>query len=170
MSATDTAPLLDRVEEVVCDGQGIARTLAAADRFQRGVWPGADDDKSSINAQVHKRVIVTIDQLVPRPEEKEMGSSIGYVVTTRLDMLYFLRPPVEYARIKAMVAIASLDAHKVRRALCYPGNLEATQAGAQCGLASHCLRPLAWTARLDTKTNRLMVATMRFVGDLYLAP
>lgn len=168
MATDNTAHLITRVEEVLCDGAGITRTLDEPYRFRRGVWPDKDQDRQSVDARVQKRVIAYYEGMDPSPDHNEMTANQTYMVTVRVDTVYFLPNPATHSKLMAQLNLAVLDAHRIRRALAFPGNLEKTAAGDECGLASHSLVPQNWSSKLDTKTFRLILCTQRFRGWLTL--
>lgn len=170
MPATTLLPLVQSIEEVLADGHGTARVLAAADRFRMSFFEGEPKGHSAIEARVNKTAFVYVSDMRARKDSQEMSTVAHYDVTVTILAAYYLGHEGVSGENRAALAAASLDYHKVRAALCYPGNLRLTMVGAvETGLAGGMLIAPGsrWGAVLDHE-NRLLRATFTFPGIVIL--
>lgn len=165
--ATDFQPLVDRVYEVLCDGAGAARTLAEADRFRRGLFPGQDPAHQARDAHTQKRCWVALTGL-PRGDESEVNDRALYTVRVRVDLAYALEPEPDQAAWRNLQGLMALDAHRIRGALGFPGNLTQTAAAAATGLASGALVYEDWAPDEPLPRQRLWRARASFLGRITL--
>lgn len=166
--ATDTQPLVDRIYEVLVDGAGSARTIAEASRFAKGLYPGQEPDHQARDARRNKRCWVAVTRL-ERLDGSETNPSALYGVEVRVDAAYALEPEADLAAWQSLEGLMALDAHRIRGALGYPGNLTATTAGDPTGLASGALLFRSWTASEPLPRQRLWRASASFIGRLTLS-
>ncbi len=166
--ATSFAPLLLRVEEVLRDGVGVNRQLPAANRFLFDIWPGLPEEVRSVMAHRQPHAWVSIDSSTLNAAHQEMSNLAHYVTTVRLELSYFINTPFVHSRLRDVVALASDDMHRIRAALGFPGNLTATTAGADTGLAGGALRMLSWTKDEPNPEDKGMEAVMILEGQVIL--
>lgn len=165
--ATEYQPIIDRVYEVLTEGAGVARTIAEANRFATGLYPGQEPAHQARDARRQKRCWVAAGPL-GRGEESEVNDRALYNASVRVDFAYALEPEADRAAWRALTGLMALDAHRVRGALGFPGNLTATTAGDPTGLASGCLLFESWTPAEPLPRQRLWRASASFVGRLTL--
>ena len=165
--ATEYQPIIDRVYEVLTDGAGAARTLSEANRFATGLYPGQELDHQARDARQQKRCWVAAGPL-GRGDESEVNDRALYNVSVRVDLTYALEPAADQAAWREIAGLMPLDAHRIRGALGFPGNLTATAGGDPTGLASGCLLFESWTPAEPLPSQRLWRASASFVGRLTL--
>lgn len=158
----DFAPMLTRIEEILCDGRGVSRALASADRFRVGPFPDQLASNVSKEASVRKAAFAWLETSQPL-EHPEQHPRAKYTLTIALELYYYLPEFEQHSYLRTAAAVAASDMHKVRGALCYPGNVDATEAGALTGLVSGMLEFVSWSSQLDLENN-LLVGTMRLRG------
>lgn len=169
MPATTLLPLVQAIEEVLNQGTGTARALVAADRFGLGFFEGEPAGHSAVEARVKKNAFVYVSDMRARKDSQEMSTVAHYDVTVTILASYYLGHEEISGENRAAIALAALDYHKVRAALCFPNNLRLTSALVETGLAGGMLIAPGsrWGAVLDHE-NRLLRATFTFPGIVIL--
>ena len=158
-------PLIKRVEEVLCDGAGVARTIAAANRFRRGPRPLQTRSEQGTEAMVQKGCYVAIVSAEPM-DQPEMHNVLSYIVRVRIDLFYNLPDGQMHTRFRDAVVEAATDMHRIRMALGYPSNLQATAAGAATGLSGSALQFERWTMQDPDPTHKLLRASATAIGRI----
>jgi len=158
-------PALEAVEEVACDGAGIARTIASGFRFRRGPYPDQRRAEQGTEAMVQKGMFASIEHGRPRAQP-EMHNVLSYDLNVRLDLYYHLSAPRVHASLLAGLAEAADDMHRLRMALGYPGNLENTSGGEATGLSGAALQFETWSMTDPDTEARLIRATMTLIGRI----
>jgi hypothetical protein len=158
-------PMLTAIEEVLCDGTGIARALAAPDRFRRGPYPDEAPSSAGTAAQVRKGMFASVVRAEPL-KQPEMHNVLMYALTVRVDFFYHISDPEVHAAFRSTLGTIATDAHRARGALCYPGNLLQTAAAAPTGLSGAGLQFRSWSMRDPDTTTRLVRASMELVGRI----
>lgn len=134
--ATTLEHAYTRIYEVLCDGRGVARTLAAG-YFKRGGPPGFLDAKGrSVRARPTPRIFAHIssgESIEGGPIE--MGS--GHLYEHQLVLLrdHWLGYQADEDAVEAALVRVGDDHMRIAAALCYPNNLAATEAAADTGIA-----------------------------------
>lgn len=165
MSVSDMTPLLTAVEEVLCDGAGVERTIAAAHRFRRGPYPDEVSSNAGTAAMVRKGCFASVVSAQPM-QQPEMHNVLMYALTVRVDLFYHISDPEVHTAFRATLGSIATDIHRARGALCYPGNLLQTAAAEATGLSGSGLQFRSWTMRDPDTTARLVRANMEFVGRI----
>lgn len=158
-------PMLDRIEEVLCDGAGVARTIAAPHRFRRGPFAGQRASEQGTEAMVSKGVYVSVTN-AESMTQPEMHNVLSYRLRVRIDLFYHLPDTYMHPQFSAALAEAATDLHRVRMALCYPGNLEATASGEATGLSGSALEFERWSMQDPDPENRLLRASAQAIGRI----
>lgn len=128
----------ERIYEVLVDGSGTGRTLAAADRFNRGFPPGFAADLRATRAKEKPAVFAVItsgDRLL----HGEMSDSHLYMVTVQIWRDHWLGYEGDPSEVEAQLVEASDRHFKLSAALCYGGTLKQTEAANATGFASEAL-------------------------------
>ena len=169
MAASSLAPLFTRIYEVLCDGNGDARTLGATDRFTRGSYPGQDPAHAARDARRAKRLWVQLTGLSAAPESPTSAKAT-YEATLRLDLTYVLDPePLKTTAWATTQSTMALDQHRVAGVLGWPGNLTQTEASAATGLAGGQLLYVSTTVQEPQPAQRLWRASATFRGFVTLS-
>jgi len=168
VSVSDMTPLLTRIEEVLCDGAGIERTISAAHRFQRGPYPDETSSASGTAAMVRKGIFASVTTATPM-RQPEMHDVLMYDLTIRVDFFYHIVDPEVHATFRATLGTIATDLHRARGALCYPGNLLQTAAAEATGLSGAGLQFRSWSMRDPDTTARLVRASMDLIGRINMA-
>lgn len=168
MPAANFSPLFTRVYEVLVDGAGAARALAAANRFGDEWYPDLPDSQLSILARSKKRVWVALGPTTPAMEH-ETSATRSYWITLTLSLAYFIEPGARVdTQWRTVAATMATDVHLVRGALTWPGNLSQTNAGAETGLADGKLEFLDYTPSPPNGIDRVWRAVARYRGHITL--
>tara|TARA_R100001230_G_C5652905_1_gene157873 strand:+ start:300 stop:809 length:510 start_codon:yes stop_codon:yes gene_type:complete len=165
MSVSDMTPLLTRVEEVLCDGAGIERTIGAAHRFQRGAYPDEVASSTGTAAMVRKGMFASVTSATPM-RQPEMHDVLMYDLTVRVEFYYHIVDPEVHTTFRNTLGAIATDVHRARGALCYPGNLLQTAAAEPTGLSGAGLQFRSWSMREPNTTARLVRASMELVGRI----
>lgn len=170
--ASSYTPLITRLYEVLVDGEGSTKPLAASERFAAVVWPDQPDDEKATAARGSangKAVWVDITDAEPDDHLGDMAPTQGYRLTVSVEMYYATAAEGEHATAwRDALSTALLDKHRIRNALCRPPNLEQTKAGADTGVAS-ALQWVGWSKTGPDPVSRLLSATAEFQGYVLLS-
>ena len=130
----------ERIYEVLIDGAGNKRALAAADRFARGHTPGLPAKLRSVRAKARPTVFVVIASAEPEPGAVgEIAEQQDYRIIVSIYRDHWLRYQGNPTGVELQL-VASNDAFaKIRGALCWPGNLKETEEGRNTGFAGEAL-------------------------------
>lgn len=141
MAVTSVKPLIDRIYEVLVDGHGTKRTLAADDRFQRMPTSKASRDVISVRAKVKPIVEVVVARVTPEPGANRVHTDRQlYRFAISIYRYYYLGYESSPTQLQAAIVRMTNDTMQVAEALEWGGNLDATEAGAETGIASDALR------------------------------
>lgn len=169
-AASDYSALLDRIYEVLVDGEGGTKALAAGERFALGIWPGQPDEQQAIAARAtanSKAVWVDIIEGERGDALDEIAAEQSYVVTVEVLMAYAAEAEAQHEAWRSIVATAATDKHRIRNALGRPGNLTQTEAGTDTGIASG-LTLEGWSKTGPDPVSRLLSATATFTARVML--
>lgn len=158
-------PLLARVEEVLCDGAGVARTIAAPHRFRRGPQPNQTASEQGTEAMVRKGCYASVINADPMTQP-EMHNVLSYRIRVRVEMFYNLPDAQMHDSFRDAIAEASTDLHRIRMALCYPGNLDTTASGVATGLSGSALEFERWTMQDPDPEHKLLRASATAIGRI----
>lgn len=152
---TTVAHLRTRIYEVLVDGAGVDRTLAAADRFLRGGPPAKVRAPARMrDAQQKKRVFVMIgDAATNDAHSSEMSNTHGYLLSVTISRDYWLGYEGSDTEVDAALDAVTDDFFRLRAALCFPGNLTQTTAAAATGAATNALSSLGATSRITFEST-----------------
>nr|MCU0675633.1 hypothetical protein [Myxococcota bacterium] len=138
MAIRSSAAILTRIREVLEEGAGALRTITA-DTYRPGAGPLRSDAAQASDALVKARVEVQIVATEPHPARPpRLGTFTLDVVEIEIRIVRSVTgvTALSAPTRTALLAAADEDASKVAQALCVPGNLAATEAGAATGLVS----------------------------------
>jgi len=166
--ATDFTPLVERIYEVLCEGEGVYRTLAEGDRFVAKMLPGESDAVLAKKARVQKLVLVAVDEMLDSVNTQEFSDRAEYAIKVRVDLAYSSPNPIERARLIDLMTHAKNDAHKVRQALGWPANMTATKDARATGVRSGLAFVRAGGDRLSDQ-SRLYTTTLSLTASVWLA-
>lgn len=167
--ATTFNPLIEAIEEVLVQGAGSARTLAAADRFLLNTTPEMPADHQAFMGHQEKRVWVAITGLTPDQHFSENSGNAHYNITITLHLSYYTDAEMDHEAIRDTLIKMANDAHKVRAALGQAGNLTQNLAAQDTGLVSGLLFFQSYDPGNPDVDNKLFPATITFDGDVILA-
>lgn len=168
MPVTSFDPLLTRIAEVLCDGAGVFRTLPAPLRFRDAAYAQPPTEASTA-AHEQKGCIAYITGIRERSFNSEIAPTAVYEIDVVVETTYFVEHPSERAAVRAQLAAAALDGHLVRSALCWPGNLAQTVAGASVGLVDNGLTFRSFVLGKPDRVTRLMTGAIQFTGAIELS-
>lgn len=168
LSLTGFDPLVDRIYEVLCDGRGAFRALAAADRFVKKSLPNEPDERRAKNARVHKVALVGIDSIADSANTQETSDRAEYQAALRVDLCYYTPNPYERAAVIERMTLAHSDAHTVRAALGWPANMPQTQDARDTGVQSGLVFKATSNPKLSAD-SRLFTLTLAFTATVWLA-
>lgn len=166
---TTYGPLLKAVEEALTTDTGKPRALATADLFELGKAPVMDADVLRRDALVQKQVFVAIGaQQVPGTDFLEMGNRHRYDFLVRIHRYYSWDHELLPDETRDLVDLVASDFTKIRRTLCFPGNLQLTDGGVETGLAGQALRAegASDAAPILDMGNRLMRVVASFPATI----
>lgn len=144
----------ERIYEVLVDGDGTGRTLAAADRFSRGHPPGFDPKLRAVRAKVNPAVFVVIGAAaVDGFAAGEMSDEHLYRLKVAIYRDHWLGYQGDPEEVEGQLVAATDAFFKVRAALCFPGNLQQTEAANATGLAGYALNGAQASTRLESVSN-----------------
>lgn len=152
------------------------RALPAAKLFQVGLPPGLPPQMRSPRALPRPGAFVAIARIVPEPGvADELGSDHTYRVGIVISRDYHVDFHSSFDDIQAAFTRVADDFMRLRAALCFPGALDATAAGADTGIADTGLEAtgaetqIRWEAMAAAGQGRLLNArdtfTCRFLFD-----
>ncbi|MCC7539229.1 MAG: hypothetical protein IT379_23605 [Deltaproteobacteria bacterium] len=150
------------------DGAGSANTLALADRFRDGFFGDQPPSQASRDAHENKRYWARISQMGRYAAPEHVSRQI-YEITVELEVTYFVENPAEADKWRAVIAAAAYDAHRVRLALCTPGNLTATAAAVSTQLADGCLEFVRWSQEPPRAAERVILTASFEFTAIFLA-
>lgn len=156
MAAPTTRHLYERLYEVLCDGHGAVRTLPEGQRYARGYPPGFAASMRATRARERRgeeRVVgavfvVVSAASVERFASGEIGTAHLYRVRIALYRDHWLGFEGDPAEVEQALVDATDAFFRVRAALCWPGNLSATEAADDTGLAGGALNGAGASTRL----------------------
>ena len=163
--------VISAVQDVLTAGHGNARTLASADRFRVGLRPGETPGQSSLEAHVQKRCWAEITSQSARGGTQELGNVASYDLTVEVALSYFTGAPEVHSELRASFLEAASDYHKIRGALCYPGNLSTDASANATGLAGGALIALGggWSKQTFDADARALKVTASFSAIVHLS-
>lgn len=164
MAATSFAPLRTRIYEVLVDGNGATRALAAADRCSRRVHPGDRPDVRAAKSRKRRTCFVVVESAQPWKGHSSAADHGHYRITVRVEVYYYAGEPYTVASVARAQDRAADDMHRFVAALEASGNLAATEAAASTGLAGGALRFTGWSQRDPDLQTQELRATLRFEG------
>jgi hypothetical protein len=161
MAASSLDPLITRIREVLTDGAGVARTLAAADRFSERTYWNRPDDHQALSSRQKKAAYVSLTSATLHNAGNSAGSSVLYDIEILVELSYYTGSKFKPSDVELAIRTAASDMHKVNAALSYQGNLLQTAAAAATGLASAGLKMIDWETEQPDPETKLLRATMR---------
>lgn len=167
------AATLRAVEQALSAGHpaGGTRVLAVADWFVLGLpVDGNADAASSVMAREHKRAWVEITNIAARADTQEIGATTGYDLRIEVRCTYYAGHGDNRTEVRDCHLTAAEDFHKVRQALCWPGNLTADASGNATGLAGGALVGLdaTWQRTVFNQTARSLRTLSAFRATVFV--
>lgn len=138
--ATTIANLRARIYEILCDGAGVARTLAESDRFQRLTTTRGVRDALSIRAGEQPIVHVSIRSDPDIDGIAELTDDHLYRIQVRITRYYHIAYDSDPESVDTTLDRAFDDRCRTRAVLGHPANLAKTEAGDDTGIAGSSLR------------------------------
>lgn len=152
--ATTTTYAYERIYEVLVDGNGADRALAAADRFSRGYPPGFSNDMRAGRSKARPAVFVAISQFAVNPlASGEMTDKHLYEITISIFRDHWLGFQGDFAEVQAQQVKADNAFLRMRAALCFPGNLVQTEASNATGFGGEALDASKATSKMVRVAN-----------------
>lgn len=142
MSVSTAAHLFTRVYELLCDGDGTARTLASAERFVRRHT--SMRDRSVLAVRSAKTPMVDVFVLAMDADfgaADELTNDHMYRLTLAVQRHYHLTYESDPAVVEALQVRVLNDYAKTRAVLCHPSNLVQTEAGNDTGIGGSGFAP-----------------------------
>jgi hypothetical protein len=170
-AAADLTALIERVEEVLVDGAGVSRTITdSSDRFLRGGRPGHNDADAAVSAHQNKRLWAEVTRQLARADTQEPSAESAYDITVSVQCTYYSGDPGDARQLRDCHLVAVNDFHRVRKALCWPGNMAATEAGVVTGLAGDALiaAGASWAKVAFVPAAKIIRATALFNAVVHL--
>ena len=161
--------ILTRIREVLEDGYGAVRTVAA-DTYEPGTHEALDVLADSVGSLTSPRIEARIVDRRPhasRPPRQGTFTLEEITVDVRLVRDFSGYQDLSTDARTALSALAIEDGHSIAQALTWPGNLTATEAASATGLVSGCLNDVSsalGTIEFSGGTNGRLVTTHRFTG------
>lgn len=145
MAVSSVASLRTAIHEALTTDRTATHTRAipSAYLFQRGLPPGLDATLRSTRAKGTPGAFVVIARMTPEPGVgDELGSDHLYRLSIVISRDYWLGYEQRTADIDTVMSRVADDLMRVRAALCFPGALDTTAAGADTGIADNALSPV----------------------------
>lgn len=175
MTTIATSALLTRLREVLEDGYGSLRTIAAA-TYGGNLPEDFTGQGDSVRSLGQPQVECLITKITRSPSSPILKSNVAlYELDVRVRIVRRMSADLavsETAR-DAVKAAASTDADVITQALSWPGNLTTTQAGASTGVVSGMLshRESSTTVSGVVEDGASIVETLHlFTGTIQSAP
>ena len=166
---TSFDPLVDRIYEVLCDGAGVYRALAAANRYTKNTLPNEPDERRAKVSRVQKIALVGIDSIADSVNTQEFSDRAEYQAAIRVDLCYHTPNPYERAAVITQMTDTHSASHLVRAALGYPPNMATTQAGLVTGLGDGGLVFTRTSNPRLSPDSRLFTLTIGFTATVWLS-
>lgn len=172
---TTFKPLLTRIEEVLGERQGSARTIPEGYEFGTGFHPLMDEEEAAhlVQSQSTDRGMwVTIPTMLPTDSPNPASEIMRLAIVVRIDLFYYMGTKWNEQNWLDTQAEAADDVRRIASALEESGNLEQTESGDETGLASEMLvfdqNAGGWNLEDPDPDSDLLRASIFFTGVIEL--